>query len=504
MVFDERKTRIALDRGATLANVSLHRSGFVASPFQRADIDASIDELETVLGDIDAELAHVQAREGAYPAHAQNASGDERDGRDLTVTRLHVLREGVLRQLALCRATIAPVRALPGELLSEIFLLTSQPTSLEVREKRVCAIPALACVCFEWMCAAHATPALWTSIHLGYGTRAHEQPALLAALVARSGALPLDVTLSADDDASSDALHALARLSQHRWRSLTTRQPVLRGAFSLPLLDTLTVSATCVRALDLRALADAPQLRAAALTTQHLFFALPAWPALARLALDTRSVHGAEFRNADRALRLHRRALEALRLVEDEDADAWEEAQGALGEAYEMPRLRAVDMRLCAWPVLRPVVAPRLQTLTLRGCHRSEGLFAELAGGRVLGGHALRELCVVGVDSAPALLEALPGLERLRVVWPRHHTDMAEADTLRWLAFADGAQAHSRLPNLTSFSFVSCLADECTEACRPAVEALMRLRETERSVDGITVKRLDELVTNLGDKYQIR
>ncbi|KAL1750864.1 hypothetical protein FB107DRAFT_279231 [Schizophyllum commune] len=413
-----------LERAANSANITLHRDGFTPSPDQKAEILAAIEELETLLHKADQEISRTEAmaQDKVKGAKLENAENEPRH----PVTdfpRLEALKMDIATQLAISRALIAPIRLLPPELLSEIFAcLLAYPDTWHL-EWMDTHCPSFVCVCAHWRRVALATPSLWTTIHIEPRWHVPHVLERLDALLERSAGMPLDIELSTDWEVCAETLKFAARASGDRWRSLSLLDSP-EDAFSLPRLQRLVVDCGA-RYLDLRALAGAPNLRELVVSTQHLFFKVPVWPALTDLTLDLALVHGTEYRNALYVIKQHRLTLERL-LAFDGHSDNSDHGPlvKTLAETCEVPNLRSAEVRGGTWALLEAMITPKLESLTLHGCcileSNEDNSFKSLAEGTLLQSHSLLRLRICDVTMKPdglkhlyAALDALLTLQSL-------------------------------------------------------------------------------------------
>ncbi|KAL1752844.1 hypothetical protein FB107DRAFT_292830 [Schizophyllum commune] len=138
--------------------------------------------------------------------------------------------ERITQQKRLNRALLAPVRRLPREILSEIFLFAATFSS-RIDSHSVFPVHrkyAFATVCRMWRSVARSTPDLWADIRL---TR-NEKPGTLKLLerdlrLAKTRALHVQLVQGAGEywDATSRACYNLVLAQQHRWRSLRLEKP---------------------------------------------------------------------------------------------------------------------------------------------------------------------------------------------------------------------------------------------------------------------------------------
>ncbi|KAI4528384.1 hypothetical protein K525DRAFT_166876, partial [Schizophyllum commune Loenen D] len=104
-------------------------------------------------------------REGVIPdaaqsLHARAAAqdlGSELDSVDAAIRRLHDLRETLEVRLQFTRAYLAPVRRLPLELLSDIFIYSVADEG----DPTMVALMTLSHVCSSWRTVVWSTPELW-------------------------------------------------------------------------------------------------------------------------------------------------------------------------------------------------------------------------------------------------------------------------------------------------------------------------------------------------------
>ena len=117
-----------LERATRCASLDLQRSGFVPSAAEAQAINEITTELESEVPKLDAEIR-----------------------------RLSQLRAQVLQQRDIQKSIVSPVRRLPTETLSDIFL--------ELVDEEIWAGDAvfivrhvLSCVCTSWRAVARSTP----------------------------------------------------------------------------------------------------------------------------------------------------------------------------------------------------------------------------------------------------------------------------------------------------------------------------------------------------------
>ncbi|KII91990.1 hypothetical protein PLICRDRAFT_102633, partial [Plicaturopsis crispa FD-325 SS-3] len=138
-------------------------------PGEALHIRKTVNALESSLSTVEAEMARMQAVMENLSRKRTELSKSLKDHRDL----------------------LSPIRRLPPEMLSKIFIhcLTDDP-----RPRADRAPLLLGRVCHAWRLISHSTPQLWSSIAvkiLEYQAR----PVHFRDWVGRSGALPLTMTI---------------------------------------------------------------------------------------------------------------------------------------------------------------------------------------------------------------------------------------------------------------------------------------------------------------------
>ncbi|KAJ7222863.1 hypothetical protein B0H12DRAFT_292912 [Mycena haematopus] len=183
------------------------------------------------------------------------------EGRGGSGTSMKTLRRqnASLRQTTeSCRCILAPLRRIPRDILTLIFLLSTPPVSearnLPWYQSLYCTPWTLGHVSRRWRAVALTSPALWSSIIIRDMDDEKSAPyslLMLEAQLTRSGTSPLDIVFDYDpendesgSDVAGDALNALARHSL-RWKSLYITSSQFSSLSSvrgrLPLLEKLSV-----------------------------------------------------------------------------------------------------------------------------------------------------------------------------------------------------------------------------------------------------------------------
>ncbi|KAI5896708.1 uncharacterized protein SCHCODRAFT_02533015 [Schizophyllum commune H4-8] len=190
-----------LGAAATRGNLNLLRSGVIPNDRERHDIATDLDAMARLRESIQSEIV-LHSLKLAQTVHQQAQ---------------------VMMQEARSAAMLSPVRLLPPEILSVIF-----EYALPERWTDECmGGPGLnyAAVCSTWRAVALSTPQLWRYINvhfLFYATRWKEA---MEAHLARSGNLPLSVSLTFNPvrnvTTSFEEAWSLLYSHSHRWGSLT-------------------------------------------------------------------------------------------------------------------------------------------------------------------------------------------------------------------------------------------------------------------------------------------
>ncbi|KAL1664253.1 hypothetical protein GGF50DRAFT_55226 [Schizophyllum commune] len=189
-----------LDAAATRGNLDLLRAGVIPNERERHDIATDLDAMARLRESIQFEVV-LHSLQLAQTVHQQAQ---------------------VMMQEARSAAMLSPVRLLPPEILSVIFEFALP----EKWTDECMGGPGLnfAAVCSTWRAVALSTPQLWRYINvefLFYATRWKEA---MEAHLARSGNLPLSVSLTFNPvrnvTTSLEEAWSLLHSHSHRWASL--------------------------------------------------------------------------------------------------------------------------------------------------------------------------------------------------------------------------------------------------------------------------------------------
>ncbi|KAL1746448.1 hypothetical protein HDZ31DRAFT_34166 [Schizophyllum fasciatum] len=195
-----------LERAASVANIGLHRSSFLPGVEEERAIRGSSQEISSQLSRIDAEIL-----------------------------QLSLLRRRLSDQLDLNQSLVAPIRRLPYELLSSIFIHFATDTISGLCEQPRQTTRTVASVCSAWRAVARSTPQLWTRISANaiYPGRPFSGENVYGTQAALTGLLPLQLDHDGRDSAALKRF--LDELGPHapRWQSLA-----LHG--SVPIFESLS------------------------------------------------------------------------------------------------------------------------------------------------------------------------------------------------------------------------------------------------------------------------
>ncbi|KAI5891824.1 uncharacterized protein SCHCODRAFT_02581995 [Schizophyllum commune H4-8] len=392
---------VLLQRASCLASIELQRAGFVPTPGEREVIQGISIRLSN-------ELARLAL--GDHPSPS-----------------LEALRERVTSQLNVNRSIAAPVRRLPSELLSEIFLVLDTTTS---RAEMIAK--TIAPVCVLWRTTAYSTPRLWSSIS-SLSTR-HSASYDYARHAALAGDLPLHIWAS--DKSAGDILSQL-RPYAARWETLflaatcqlvesqpTLDFPMLRKVEFWPsrpsTSDTLHFLANARRLETLKIML----LPMIGYIMEWLPLNVPAFPNLTSLELEIYYMDSVDpgVRTIVSALHSVRRTLSFLSVKFQSGTFAEYDMHKRL-EIADMPSLRRLvlsDDAPCV--VLEHIRAPALEEIVYRlGSDFFRGSISHLRSALLCAPARVKQLSIclsypsLGPDELVRCLKLLPDLEELSV-----------------------------------------------------------------------------------------
>lgn len=201
----------------------------------------------------DSEASHIRA--SVMHAERQLSSLDREIGRLYTlVDLLKTKRRDTLAYISQQSGILSPVRALPAEILAEIFAFLCQEIEIVPRDSRNPAALSplrVSQVCSQWREAALSTPKLWSNIAI-HAMQKYPIPSsrvhLLRLHLERSQQCPLTLRLNIGRGSVDEARPLVEQLVEHshRWHSVNLDVapgviPFLDGAkCRLPRLEALT------------------------------------------------------------------------------------------------------------------------------------------------------------------------------------------------------------------------------------------------------------------------
>ncbi|KAF7367731.1 hypothetical protein MSAN_00837000 [Mycena sanguinolenta] len=233
------------------------------------------------------------------------------DEMELVVGQLKAKRESLQTDIDAHKALISPMRHVPEDVLREIFvacLPTAHNAVIDINSPPL----LLGRICRRWRAVLYSTPMLWSSIHIpslrSDWTQHHDRADFFPRLrpvieqwLERSASYPLDVSLVAGDfDESTPDTHPISLLQNFSQRlrrlrfhgDLRVLLPILRlGTESLPLLRSIHLSTLANQPFsdypDAVNLLRIPSLTAISLTVMANPLALPfKWSQLTHLSLQ--------------------------------------------------------------------------------------------------------------------------------------------------------------------------------------------------------------------------
>ncbi|KAL1688798.1 hypothetical protein GGG16DRAFT_94259 [Schizophyllum commune] len=422
-----------LQHASCLANIDRLRDGYIPSPEEKSAI------------------LEMSSKLSAYQSTAPR-----------------VLRERLQTQLAVNQSIISPLRRVPREIFSEIFVALADMEKYPDRVKAISTTVAL--VCKGWRAIAHATPQLWTYISLSGLPKWSGNPDCVK-LLRLSGGLPLLIDLSDVENlaGAEDALYQIF-LASPRWKVLSCHDVCakieLHEPLDVPILEEVSATisqsatgrplgfisgATTLRRLQLLlGQNDAEDIDWSGIT-------LPAFPSLKKLTLvvacgileDNPALH-----LALATLRDHRASLTELVLVMYGGLPPPQ--RSVAPTLIEMDALRDIylgDALSCE--VLKHIAAPGLEEVVLQGMtelpERSPFPFVHAFLSRQ--SLRIKRLSLDNLESPDyeelvSCLRLLSHLEEFRVRETDIQLKLLTPDLLRDLAVSEDRQA--LLPRLTT------------------------------------------------------
>ncbi|KAL1682399.1 hypothetical protein EV122DRAFT_203808 [Schizophyllum commune] len=441
-----------LDAAATRGNLDLLRAGVIPNERGRRDIATDLDAMARLRESIQSEVV-LHSLQLAQTVHQQAQ---------------------VMMQEARSAAMLSPVRLLPPEILSIIFEFALP----EKWTDECMGGPGLnfAAVCSTWRAVALSTPQLWRYINvefLFYATRWKEA---MEAHLARSGNLPLSVSLTFNPvrniTTSLEEAWSMLHSHSHRWASLTvdelpmpTRYNQLPWPEHFPTLTHLHLqNSSPYRSAGFYALAGAP-ITSLRLDLAHpLCFVPSQLPSSWRISKLLILCFSAADVNLAPYLPIISNCSAFLRYL-DVSAKVCNHSRTLPlknTEIYQLEHLRASDhgARIC-----QIFSMPNLKSAALRGCASPTrgddphclSYFADALRSSSTGGH-LHSLTLTNLAGVWRILQEcldhLPTLSHLVIENTRNNRYTPATIISRSLIYIlvrdpDDSRSMARLPNLT-------------------------------------------------------
>lgn len=454
-----------LQRASCLASIELQRAGFIPSLDEREGIQGISSQLSD-------ELARLSLCDCPPPC-------------------LVALRERVTSQLNVNRSIASPVRRIPSEILSDVFLVlatTGCPSEIVAK--------TIAPVCVLWRTTAYSTPGLWTSISSTF--KSHLASYDYARHAALSGDLPLRIWADDDGNILSQLRPYAARWGKLSWAascSFVESQPTL----NLPILKDVVLWLSSPSTSDtLRFFTHARRLETLKITLfpmhgHHMEWpplSVPAFPNLTSLELEIFYTFSVDpgIRTIVSALHNVRQTLSFLSVKFQSGTLAEEFDMHRRLEIADMPSLRSLvlsDDAPCV--VFEHIRAPVLEEIV---CTLASDFFcgsiSHLRSALLRGPARVRRLILglcwpsLGPEELVRCLELLPDVEELRVDesgWVRPPMLITEGFLRRMTCVEDERPLVPRLTKLTLD-----MADEGAdwESINRALESMLESRRAPR------------------------
>ncbi|KAL1713638.1 hypothetical protein EV715DRAFT_277166 [Schizophyllum commune] len=462
-----------LHSAAALASKSMLREGIAPSPLEREPIDESSRLLDIELKRIEAEIA-----------------------------RLSAVRDQLVDQLAVNRSLVAPVRRLPRELLTEIFVQFFREEEDRLTDTFSPRKPTqeisryVAPVSYTWWTVARSTPVLWSNIFLG--TSAARMRRHLDTCLSLSGICELDI-YGHRAPRRAQVCSQLAQLAPAttRWRTLWLPQLFMaKLGLSFEHLQRLEVVACNCSGYRLD-------------------------PRTLQLHLEDLNCHGLQLPpwsegSFSLVAPLFRQCSASIQYLSVSYANDFVSDRGP-ADVVHVPQLISVDLSENAHRALPFLDAPKLNELTLRHCGYSsrnpfESLRAYLSRTTSPGKcprrlslldfrrlHGISTSIVSITNALDDSLERLDDLHELCVVsstfddWMGY---LSDHDALARLGCA--ANHVPLLPSLTSLTLrPGADSASIAPALRSGLREMVQSRATTRTVNGRIVPALARFDTNI-------
>ncbi|KAI5895343.1 uncharacterized protein SCHCODRAFT_02619159 [Schizophyllum commune H4-8] len=449
-----------LQDAATRSNLRLLRAGVVPEDACTACIQEDLWALEAAL------------------ARMQTTSDEASPNLSCTLR----LRADVERQQALSRAMISPIRRLPPEILSIIFVLVvpgdwGHCVSELLRRTSLSSSQ----VCHVWRTVALNTPWLRNTIEIDpYWTGYTRRRDTFDVRLARAGQVPLRLRIDNSGCFSKrDAeIWTLLKTQSHRWSALKVVGPsYLCIGRPFPLLTQLELVGEFCESVDLECFAYAPIISLTLCCDQEPLRVpaqLPSAWNVTKLIVDCDEHLGQDF------LRIITNCSAQLRYL----------------------TVSTCDIRKSSVGVMQGVVFLVLETLTLRKAALKLLRYFRVPQLRLL------ELC--GGDDV-AKQQRLPMKNWLRTLRTAQEDTTSSWDSLRWLTLANFSPQNTKymiecldlLPNIQSLN-IECRDDDPVCPCLPSrelIHALIRDPADATSMGRLPRLRRLGLLLSLPDRF---
>ena len=215
---DEEKRRTAEEIRRRDTEIGDLKAAIQALESQRLQSDSDEQErVRPVLDELYAQIVTLQEKMAAHWRHYQSRLVQSRRQTDMAIAKIQD-KVSVLEQRNLYASSLfAPIRRLPAEILSEIFLLAFIVSG--------CSALRLMRVCRFWRLVLLTTPRFWSTIIVRTWTSID----LVEFLLERTGRVTLDVEIDTDSDSGTDvsnpnepfAALAMVAKTSARWKNLT-------------------------------------------------------------------------------------------------------------------------------------------------------------------------------------------------------------------------------------------------------------------------------------------
>ncbi|KAI5889223.1 uncharacterized protein SCHCODRAFT_02548994 [Schizophyllum commune H4-8] len=420
-----------LKRASSIANIQLHRSGFNPGSAERDAIQISTTEIHERMLSIDSEIQKLTRLRG------QSSS-----------------------QLELNQSLVAPVRRLPSEILSKIFVYHAR-LSPSLAEQTLYTTCTVAHVCCAWRAAARGTLQLWTPISstAPFPGCSIASGDVFEAQLELSGVLPVQLSHTVHDDLILERFLAVLGPHSSRWQPVTLRGScnLLRSLpkYYLPQLEEVSITLEGQNTDDVvDFLSGATVLKRLAVAFHWRNNPDPSlfteFPDFVSLPSHTSPLHSTLF-------------CDWMFLSMSDDPD-WNTVSHLSGrQRANMSALSTLEVGQGCFEVFDMIDAPALEEIVVRdvrGHHRADLTFQLLASFSEHMGHpgTLRRLtlrnieCQEWMGNHEDFLHCIwrwRGLKELHVEEPADCTPILAPDAIEWLA--GEAVGPLYLPNLVSF-----------------------------------------------------